>query len=56
LLLLFPAAVEHAVLDNGSDEEWRVSIAMDFCLTAPASGAEAEYLAPHPSTWWEVGG
>jgi hypothetical protein len=56
LLLLFPASVDHAVLDNGSEEERRVSIAMDFCLSAPASqGAEeSEYLAPHPSTWLEV--
>jgi len=66
LLLLFPASVEHAVLDNGSGEERRVSIAMDFCLTAPTPGAlagapggegpdgEAEYLAPHPSSWLEV--
>lgn len=57
LLLLFPASVDHAVLENNSSEEWRVSIAMDFCLTAPADGAEAEaeYLAPHPSSWREVG-
>jgi uncharacterized protein (TIGR02466 family) len=59
LLLLFPASVDHAVLDNGSADERRVSIAMDFCLTAPggpavASAGEAEYLAPHPSTWLEV--
>ena len=58
LLLLFPANVDHAVLDNGCEEEQRVSIAMDFCLTAPAgeSTKEAEYLAPHPSTWLEVEG
>jgi len=58
LLLLFPASVDHAVLVNGGGEEWRVSIAIDFCLTAPAgdgAGAEAEYLAPHPSRWLEVG-
>jgi uncharacterized protein (TIGR02466 family) len=67
LLLLFPASVDHAVLDNGSGEERRVSIAMDFGLTAPApdvsgwaSGrdrgdGEAEYLAPHPSRWLEIG-
>jgi len=57
LLLLFPANVDHAVLDNDCQEERRVSIAMDFCLTAPAvmkRAAEAEYLAPHPSTWLEV--
>ena len=62
LLLLFPASIDHAVLDNGSEEERRVSIAMDFCLTAPARAGvdnepvvEAEYLAPHPSTWLEAG-
>ena len=57
LLLLFPASVDHAVLDNDSAEERRVSIAMDFALTAPAATtpmAEAEYLAPHPSTWLEA--
>ncbi|MFN9547674.1 MAG: TIGR02466 family protein [Cyanobacteriota bacterium] len=60
LLLLFPASVDHAVLDNGSAEERRVSIAMDFCLTAPAGNGQtaeqagaAEYLAPHPSSWLE---
>jgi hypothetical protein len=62
LLLLFPASIDHAVLDNGCGEERRVSIAMDFCLTAPAgpgvnqAAGEAEYLAPHPSTWLEVSG
>jgi hypothetical protein len=70
LLVLFPASIDHAVLENGTPEERRVSIAMDFCLTAPALGASgqdvdaatgvggegaAEYLAPHPSTWLEVG-
>jgi hypothetical protein len=59
LLVLFPASVDHGVGDNGSREERRVSIAMDFCLTtpAPSAGGEegaAEYLAPHPSTWREV--
>lgn len=71
LMVLFPASVEHAVLDNGTAEERRVSIAMDFGLTAPAPASpihggvaameaggvagEAEYLAPHPSAWLEVG-
>ncbi|MFN9426970.1 MAG: putative 2OG-Fe(II) oxygenase [Cyanobacteriota bacterium] len=62
LLVLFPASVDHGVLENETVEERRVSIAMDFCLTAPARGnqlgegeAEAEYLSPHPSTWLEVG-
>ena len=68
LMVLFPASIDHAVLENGAPEERRVSIAMDFCRTAPApegpatvaSGVaagegEAEYLAPHPSTWLEVG-
>ncbi|MEB3303594.1 MAG: putative 2OG-Fe(II) oxygenase [Cyanobacteriota bacterium] len=70
LMVLFPASVDHGVLENGCYEERRVSIAMDFCLTAPAppqrqrkgslgeragDGEEAEYLAPHPSAWREVG-
>lgn len=70
LLVLFPASVDHAVMENATPEERRVSIAMDFCLTAPnpfaqaerpnanegADGeVDAEYLAPHPSTWVEVG-
>ncbi|MEB3242094.1 MAG: putative 2OG-Fe(II) oxygenase [Cyanobacteriota bacterium] len=55
LVVLFPASVEHAVMENGTADDWRVSIAIDFCLTAPAEEAEAEYLAPHPSRWLEVG-
>ena len=58
LLLMFPASVDHGVLENTTAEERRVSIAMDFCLTAPAQGegaGEAEYLTPHPSSWCEVG-
>ena len=59
LLVLFPASVDHGVLENDTAEERRVSIAMDFCLTAQAPGAsgaeEAEYLAPHPGSWLEVG-
>jgi hypothetical protein len=69
-MVLFPASIDHAVLENGTPEERRVSIAMDFYLTAPVAGVrakgvnavegvggegEAEYLAPHPSTWLEVG-
>lgn len=58
LLLLFPASVDHGVLENGAAEERRVSIAMDFCLTALAhadgAGSNAEYLAPHPSSWLEM--
>jgi uncharacterized protein (TIGR02466 family) len=58
LLLLFPASVDHGVLENSAAEERRVSIAMDFCLTAPAhaegAGSKAEYLAPHPSSWLEM--
>jgi uncharacterized protein (TIGR02466 family) len=57
LLVLFPAGVDHAVLENSCAEERRVSIAMDFCLTAPASQSrmtKAEYLAPHPSSWLEM--
>jgi uncharacterized protein (TIGR02466 family) len=55
LLVLFPASVDHGVLENGAEEERRVSIAMDFVLTAPRGEREAEYLAPHPATWLEVG-
>lgn len=52
LLLLFPAALDHAVLPNGDPEELRVSISLDFVLTAAAGAADPpEYLAPHPSQW-----
>ena len=55
LLLLFPAAVDHAVTENCSPEQQRLSIAFDIVLCSPETGIEAlappEYLAPHPSQW-----
>lgn len=58
LLLLFPSRIEHAVLANEDPDDRRVSISLDFVLTAPATAGSAppEYLAPHPSQWQEVGG
>ncbi|MFM6131029.1 MAG: putative 2OG-Fe(II) oxygenase [Sphaerospermopsis kisseleviana] len=57
LLVLFPAAVQHAVLENEDPEESRFSISFDLLLTAPPAnaGQEAgEYLAPHPQDWQPV--
>jgi 5-oxoprolinase (ATP-hydrolysing) subunit B len=56
LLLLFPASVDHAVLENEDDDDSRYSISFDLALTAPASvqGAPPEYLAPHPGDWQAV--
>lgn len=56
LLLLFPSSVDHAVLDN-EEEDSRFSISFDLVLTAPrsAGGEAAEYLAPHPTAWQEIG-
>lgn len=57
LLLLFPASVDHAVLENEDPDDSRFSISFDLVLTAPsadADGAAAEYLAPHPGEWWGV--
>ncbi len=59
LLVLFPACIDHAVLENNDDDDRRFSISMDFVLTAPvgtAEGARPEYLAPHPSRWQLVPG
>lgn len=57
LLVLFPAATDHAVLIN-EDDECRFSISFDFVLTAPASidcqAPAPEYLAPHPQVWEPV--
>jgi hypothetical protein len=56
LLLLFPARIEHAVLANEDPDDRRVSISLDFALTAPAAvDTPPEYLAPHPSQWQELG-
>ncbi len=52
LLLLFPACLDHAVLANEADDELRVSISLDFVLTARADDPNPpEYLAPHPCHW-----
>lgn len=55
LLVMFPAALDHAVTENTSSEELRLSIAFDLALTAiptqPNDPAPPEYLAPHPSQW-----
>lgn len=56
LLLLFPANLDHAVLENDDPDDHRVSISADFALSAPAQDdpSTAEYLAPHPRDWQEV--
>lgn len=59
LLVLFPACIDHAVLENNDDDDRRFSISMDFVLTAPAepsAGGRPEYLAPHPGGWQLVPG
>ena len=57
LLVLFPASVDHAVLENEDPDDSRYSISLDLVLTAPQGemGASAEYLAPHPGEWQELG-
>ena len=65
LLVLFPASVDHAVLENEDPEDRRFSISMDLVLTAPPAlqaavtpesslASSAEYLAPHPDDWRAV--
>lgn len=56
LLLLFPATMDHAVLENEDPDDHRVSISADFALSAAATAgpSAAEYLAPHPRHWQEV--
>jgi hypothetical protein len=56
LLLLFPASVDHAVLENEDPNDSRFSISLDLVLTAPkaADGQPPEYLAPHPGDWQAV--
>jgi len=55
LLLLFPAATDHAVTANEDEEELRLSLAFDLVLSAPLAEdpavAPPEYLAPHPAQW-----
>jgi len=57
LLVLFPACVDHAVLENVDPDDSRFSISLDLVLTAPATpdGTPPEYLAPHPSDWQDLG-
>ena len=57
LLVLFQASVDHAVLENEDPDDSRFSISLDLVLTAPKGegGASAEYLAPHPADWQQVG-
>ena len=57
LLVLFPASVDHAVLENEDPDDSRFSISLDLVLRAPKGegDASAEYLAPHPGDWQEVG-
>ncbi len=55
LLVLFPAATDHAVTANLDAEDRRISISFDLVLSAPAdagaAGPSPEYLAPHPDQW-----
>ncbi|MFN7898977.1 MAG: TIGR02466 family protein [Synechococcaceae cyanobacterium] len=56
LLLLFPAGLDHAVLENQDPDDHRYSLSADFVLSAPAAAgpSAAEYLAPHPQHWQAV--
>jgi hypothetical protein len=57
LLLLFPAQLPHAVLENEDPDDSRYSVSFDLALSAPPAAAgdgSPEYLAPHPSDWQEV--
>ena len=56
LLVLFPAGVDHAVLENEDPDDSRFSISLDLVLTAPQAGEgePPEYLAPHPGDWQEL--
>ena len=57
LLVLFPAGVDHAVLENEDPDDSRFSISLDLVLTAPKAGEGGpppEYLAPHPGEWQAV--
>lgn len=54
LLVLFPASVDHAVLENQDPDDSRFSISFDLVLSAPSAPADStvpEFLAPHPSHW-----
>jgi hypothetical protein len=56
LLLLFPAGLDHAVLENQDPDDHRYSLSADFVLSAPAAAgpSAAEYLAPHPQHWQAI--
>jgi hypothetical protein len=69
LLVLFPASVDHAVLENEDPDDSRFSISLDLVLTAPPApqagatpasqlasppASPPEYLAPHPADWQAV--
>lgn len=51
LLVLFPARLEHSVLENVDPDGLRVSVSFDFVLTARAAERPPEYLSPHPNQW-----
>ncbi len=57
MLLLFPAQLDHAVLENQDPDDFRYSISFDLSLSAPRAGEDdpgpPEYLAPHPADWRE---
>jgi uncharacterized protein (TIGR02466 family) len=55
LLVLFPARLDHMVLENRDANDSRFSISFDLVLTSPpcpdAGQQTGEFLAPHPSAW-----
>ena len=54
LMVLFPAATDHAVTVNDDPDDLRLSLAFDLALSAPLAedaGVPPEYLAPHPAQW-----
>jgi uncharacterized protein (TIGR02466 family) len=59
LLVLFPARLDHMVLENTDTNDSRFSISFDLVLTSPPhpdpAGMAVEFLAPHPSDWMPVG-
>jgi hypothetical protein len=58
LLVLFPARLDHMVLENTDSNDSRFSISFDLVLTSPPhpdpAGMTGEFLAPHPSDWMPV--
>ena len=51
LLVMFPARLDHSVLENADPEDLRVSVSFDFVLSARPSERPPEYLSPHPHQW-----